>query len=156
MQLGTVRLTEKNHRGVSDGALHNLMLPSCQWPVSMPLPKLQYVHAQDWHQKLHNNTTPDDIAICEAYIAFLEANGDNGAYWRVLSDAGTVRLSLMRMSSSTIAACMILLIATVPAPLRAAADSSVRNMLGIGLSSCAEHDAAHAPAAPSSMLPTQE
>ena len=44
--------------------------------------------AQDWHQKLHNNTTPDDIAICEAYIAFLEGGGDNGAYWRVLSDAG--------------------------------------------------------------------
>ena len=21
---------------------------------------------EDWHQKLHNNTTPDDIVICEA------------------------------------------------------------------------------------------
>ncbi|KAK9809702.1 hypothetical protein WJX73_007079 [Symbiochloris irregularis] len=46
---------------------------------------------EDWHQKLHNNTTPDDIAICEAYIAFLEGGGDNGAYWRVLSDAGVTR-----------------------------------------------------------------
>ena len=44
---------------------------------------------QDWHQKLHNNTTPDDVAICEAYIAFLENNGDNGLYWKILSDAGT-------------------------------------------------------------------
>ena len=44
---------------------------------------------QDWHQKLHNNTTPDDVAICEAYIAFLEAGADNGVYWKVLSDAGT-------------------------------------------------------------------
>ena len=43
---------------------------------------------EDWHQKLHNNTTPDDVAICEAFIAFLEASGDNGVYWRVLSDAG--------------------------------------------------------------------
>jgi hypothetical protein len=43
---------------------------------------------EDWHQKLHNNTTPDDVAICEAYLAFLEKGGDNGAYWRVLSDAG--------------------------------------------------------------------
>ncbi len=43
---------------------------------------------EDWHQKLHNNTTPDDVAICEAYIAFLESGGDRGAYWRVLSDAG--------------------------------------------------------------------
>ena len=24
---------------------------------------------EDWHQKLHNNTTPDDVAICEAFIA---------------------------------------------------------------------------------------
>ena len=43
---------------------------------------------EQWHQKLHNNTTPDDIGICEAYIAFLEASGDNGVYWRVLSDHG--------------------------------------------------------------------
>ena len=43
---------------------------------------------EDWHQKLHNNTTPDDVAICEAFIAFLKSNGDNGAYWSVLSDAG--------------------------------------------------------------------
>ena len=43
---------------------------------------------EDWHQKLHNNTTPDDVAICEAFIAFLEANGDLGAYWGVLSSHG--------------------------------------------------------------------
>ena len=43
---------------------------------------------EDWHQKLHNNTTPDDVAICEAFIAFLKSSGDNGAYWSVLSDAG--------------------------------------------------------------------
>ena len=46
---------------------------------------------QDWHQKLHNNTTPDDVAICEAYIKFLEGNGDNGAYWRHLTDNGITR-----------------------------------------------------------------
>jgi hypothetical protein len=27
---------------------------------------------EEWHQKLHNNTTPDDVPICKAYIAFLE------------------------------------------------------------------------------------
>lgn len=27
---------------------------------------------EEWHQKLHNNTTPDDVPICSAYIAFLE------------------------------------------------------------------------------------
>lgn len=36
----------------------------------------------------HNNTTPDDIGICEAYLAFLRAGGDNGAYWRVLDSHG--------------------------------------------------------------------
>lgn len=46
---------------------------------------------EDWHQKLHNNTTPDDIVICEAYIIFLENNGDNGAYWRHLTDNGITR-----------------------------------------------------------------
>lgn len=46
---------------------------------------------QDWHQKLHNNTTPDDVTICEAYIAFLERGGDNGVYWKILSDAGQLQ-----------------------------------------------------------------
>ena len=49
---------------------------------------------QDWHQKLHNNTTPDDIVICEAFIIFLENNGDNGAYWRHLTDNGITRQRL--------------------------------------------------------------
>jgi alpha-glucan,water dikinase len=31
---------------------------------------------EEWHQKLHNNTTPDDVPICEAYLAFLQANGN--------------------------------------------------------------------------------
>jgi hypothetical protein len=30
---------------------------------------------EEWHQKLHNNTTPDDVPICSAYIAFLEVRG---------------------------------------------------------------------------------
>ena len=27
---------------------------------------------EQWHQKLHQNTSPDDISIASAYIAFLE------------------------------------------------------------------------------------
>ncbi|MEW5309696.1 MAG: hypothetical protein WDW38_001561 [Sanguina aurantia] len=46
---------------------------------------------EEWHQKLHNNTTPDDVPICQAYLAFLESRGNNGAYWRVLTDAGLSR-----------------------------------------------------------------
>ena len=48
---------------------------------------------EDWHQKLHNNTTPDDVAICEAFIAFLKSGADRGAYWSVLSDAGRCPLA---------------------------------------------------------------
>jgi hypothetical protein len=33
---------------------------------------------EEWHQKLHNNTTPDDVPICEAYLAFLASGGDRG------------------------------------------------------------------------------
>ncbi|PRW33076.1 alpha-glucan water chloroplastic [Chlorella sorokiniana] len=49
---------------------------------------------EEWHQKLHNNTTPDDIHICEAYLAFLRSNGNNSEYWRVLTEAGVTRQML--------------------------------------------------------------
>lgn len=49
---------------------------------------------EEWHQKLHNNTTPDDVPICEAYIAFLRANGDRGKFWSVLKEAGVTRQML--------------------------------------------------------------
>jgi alpha-glucan, water dikinase len=34
-----------------------------------------------WHQKLHSNTTMDDIAIGEAYLHFLHGSGDWGDFW---------------------------------------------------------------------------
>lgn len=49
---------------------------------------------EEFHQKLHNNTTPDDVPICEAYLAFLRADGDLGAYRRVLSEAGISKARL--------------------------------------------------------------
>lgn len=45
---------------------------------------------EQWHQKLHNNTTPDDIGICEALIAFNETN-DLNKYWEVLNKHGLSR-----------------------------------------------------------------
>jgi hypothetical protein len=36
---------------------------------------------EEWHQKLHNNTSPDDVAICEALLAMLGAGCDPAAYW---------------------------------------------------------------------------
>ena len=39
---------------------------------------------EQWHQKLHNNTSPDDVAICEALLAYLAAGLDVSAYWDTL------------------------------------------------------------------------
>lgn len=49
---------------------------------------------EEWHQKLHNNTTPDDVAICTAYLTFLRGNGDKGAFYRVLEENGVSRQRL--------------------------------------------------------------
>ena len=49
---------------------------------------------EEWHQKLHNNATPDDIVICEAYLAFLYNNGDVGAFYDTLSRGGVTKARL--------------------------------------------------------------
>ncbi len=46
---------------------------------------------EEWHQKLHNNTTPDDVVICEAYLAFLESDGDLEAFDSTLKAGGVTR-----------------------------------------------------------------
>lgn len=46
---------------------------------------------EEWHQKLHNNTTPDDIVICEAYLEFLKSNGNLDLYFKTLADGGVTR-----------------------------------------------------------------
>ena len=40
---------------------------------------------EEWHQKLHNNTSPDDVVICQALIAMLQEGLDVRAYWRTLN-----------------------------------------------------------------------
>jgi alpha-glucan,water dikinase len=49
---------------------------------------------EEWHQKLHNNTTPDDVVICEAYLAFLRSNGDRATFYRTLEGGGVTRARL--------------------------------------------------------------
>ncbi len=49
---------------------------------------------EEWHQKLHNNTTPDDVVICEAYLAFLGSNGNLGSFYKVLEAGGVTRQRL--------------------------------------------------------------
>jgi alpha-glucan,water dikinase len=46
---------------------------------------------EEWHQKLHNNTTPDDVIICEAYLEFLRSNGDLSLFYRNLEEGGVTR-----------------------------------------------------------------
>jgi len=49
---------------------------------------------EEWHQKLHNNTTPDDVAVCEAYLDFLRKDGDLKAFYQSLQKAGVSRKRL--------------------------------------------------------------
>ena len=46
---------------------------------------------EEWHQKLHNNATPDDIVICEAYLKFLRSNGDITLFYETLEAKGITR-----------------------------------------------------------------
>lgn len=39
---------------------------------------------EEWHQKLHNNTSPDDVVICQALIAYLQHDLDISHYWTTL------------------------------------------------------------------------
>ena len=56
--------------------------------------EMKGIWMEEWHQKLHNNTTPDDIVICEAYLAFLKSDMDISEYWRVLTEGGIDRARL--------------------------------------------------------------
>jgi alpha-glucan,water dikinase len=59
---------------------------------------IKEIHGQfleEWHQKLHNNTTPDDVVICQAYLAFMRSRGDLNAYYRTLKENG-VKLERLR------------------------------------------------------------
>ncbi|PSC73883.1 ABC transporter A family member 2 isoform B [Micractinium conductrix] len=49
---------------------------------------------EQWHQKLHTNTTPEDVTICEAYLAFLHS-GDMGDFWRVAWERGSLTPELL-------------------------------------------------------------
>lgn len=46
---------------------------------------------EEWHQKLHNNTTPDDVVICEAYLEFLRSDGNLDLFYETLEAGGVTR-----------------------------------------------------------------
>ncbi len=46
---------------------------------------------EEWHQKLHNNTTPDDIVICEAYLEFIKSDGNLDLFYSTLEAGGVTK-----------------------------------------------------------------
>jgi len=53
-------------------------------------PGIECKFIQQWHQKLHSSTTPDDVAICEAYLHFLRGSGDWNDFWWHLNEYGNL------------------------------------------------------------------
>ncbi len=49
---------------------------------------------EEWHQKLHNNTTPDDVLICRSYLKFLKGNGDLDLFYETLEADGVTKQRL--------------------------------------------------------------
>ncbi|KAJ1275385.1 hypothetical protein BS78_05G131700 [Paspalum vaginatum] len=50
---------------------------------------------EEWHQKLHNNTSPDDVIICQALIDYLNSNLDTKVYWDTLNKNGITKERLL-------------------------------------------------------------
>ena len=52
-----------------------------------------------WHQKLHSNTTPDDIKICEAYLHFLHTGNWDDFWTHLWENAKLTREDLAGMKA---------------------------------------------------------
>lgn len=50
---------------------------------------------EEWHQKLHNNTSPDDVVICQALIDYIQNDFDINAYWSTLNMNGITKERLL-------------------------------------------------------------
>ncbi|KAK1552116.1 hypothetical protein Q3G72_010601 [Acer saccharum] len=50
---------------------------------------------EEWHQKLHNNTSPDDVIICQALIDHIKSDFDISVYWKTLNDNGITKERLL-------------------------------------------------------------
>lgn len=50
---------------------------------------------EEWHQKLHNNTSPDDVVICQALIDHINSDFDMSVYWKTLNDNGITKERLL-------------------------------------------------------------
>ncbi|XP_042439164.1 alpha-glucan water dikinase 1, chloroplastic-like [Zingiber officinale] len=50
---------------------------------------------EEWHQKLHNNTSPDDVVICQALIDYIKSDLDISVYWGTLNKNGITKERLL-------------------------------------------------------------
>ncbi|XP_042048973.1 alpha-glucan water dikinase, chloroplastic-like isoform X2 [Salvia splendens] len=50
---------------------------------------------EEWHQKLHNNTSPDDVVICQALMDYIKSDFDISVYWKTLNDNGITKERLL-------------------------------------------------------------
>ncbi|XP_031501423.1 alpha-glucan water dikinase, chloroplastic [Nymphaea colorata] len=50
---------------------------------------------EEWHQKLHNNTSPDDVVICQALIDYIRNDFDVNVYWNTLISNGITKERLL-------------------------------------------------------------
>ncbi|KAK9117218.1 hypothetical protein Sjap_016165 [Stephania japonica] len=50
---------------------------------------------EEWHQKLHNNTSPDDVVICQALIDYVKSDMDINVYWNTLNSNGITKERLL-------------------------------------------------------------
>ncbi|KAF2926925.1 alpha-glucan water dikinase, chloroplastic [Oryza sativa Japonica Group] len=50
---------------------------------------------EEWHQKLHNNTSPDDVVICQALLDYIKSDFDIGVYWDTLKKDGITKERLL-------------------------------------------------------------
>ncbi|XP_071716394.1 alpha-glucan water dikinase, chloroplastic-like isoform X2 [Rutidosis leptorrhynchoides] len=50
---------------------------------------------EEWHQKLHNNTSPDDVVICQALIDYIKSDFDMSVYWNTLNTNGITKERLL-------------------------------------------------------------
>ncbi|KAH9535846.1 hypothetical protein CY35_17G074900 [Sphagnum magellanicum] len=46
---------------------------------------------EEWHQKLHNNTSPDDVVICQALLDYIKSGFKMEIYWKTLNDNGVTK-----------------------------------------------------------------
>eukprot|EP00252_Welwitschia_mirabilis_P003710 TRINITY_DN1376_c0_g2_i2.p1 TRINITY_DN1376_c0_g2~~TRINITY_DN1376_c0_g2_i2.p1 ORF type:complete len:1219 (-),score=310.92 TRINITY_DN1376_c0_g2_i2:176-3832(-) len=46
---------------------------------------------EEWHQKLHNNTSPDDVVICQALLDYVKSDFNIDVYWNTLNSNGVTK-----------------------------------------------------------------